>query len=128
MLSVENFRPHQSEDIHKHRKENSFRRQLSLVDLADGEEVACIRFYGMGNRAYCCAWFHNSGQHARGSGWAGGYGYHKDSAAMQAALYDAGFRFSEPFDGVGETGERQALEAIASWLGIPAFVIIKAHG
>ena len=128
MQSVQSFTPLQSEDVHKHRKESSFRRQLSLVDLADGEEVACVRFYGKGERAYCCAWLGRSAQHARGSGWAGGYGYHKDSAAMQSALIAAGFRFAEPFDGVGETGERDALEAIARWFDIPAFAIIKAHG
>ena len=128
MQSVTDFTPAQSDDIHKHRKESSFRRQLSLVDLSDGEEIACVRFYGNGERSYCCAWFHKSGQHARGSGWAGGYGYHKDSAAMQSALNVAGWRFAEPFDGVGETGERGALEAIARWFDIPAFAIIKAHG
>ena len=125
--SVTDFTPSKSEDVHKHRKESTFRRQLSLVNLADGEEVATIRFYGKGERSYCCAWFHKSGQYARGSGWAGGYGYHKDSAAMEFALNAAGWRFDKYFSGVGETGEHGALEAIARWLNIPRFVIISAH-
>jgi hypothetical protein len=125
--SVTSFEPRKSDNVHKHRKESSFRRQLSLVDLSNGKEIACVRFYGNGERAYCCAWFHEAGQYARGSGWAGGYGYHKDSAAMQSALNAAGWRFSKPFSGVGETGEQGALEAIARWLDIPAFVIVMAH-
>lgn len=127
MQSVKEFTPRRSEDVHKHRKESSFRRQLSLVDLDDGEEVVTVRFYGNGERNYCCAWTGRAAQHASGSGWAGGYGYHKDSAAMQSALKVAGFTFAEPFDGVGETGETAALEAIARWLDVPRFAIIKAH-
>jgi len=127
MQAVMDFTPHKSDDIHKHRKESSFRRQLTLIDLSDGEEVATIRFYGNGERAYCCAWFSRTADHARGSAWAGGYGYHKDSAAMQGALNDAGWRFRESFDGRGETGERAALEAIALWLNVPRFAIVAAH-
>lgn len=127
MQSVKEFTPRRSEDVHKHRKESSFRRQLSLVDLADGEEVVAVRFYGNGGRNYCCVWTGRSASHARGSGWAGGQGYHKDSAAMRSALNVAGFTFAEPFGGVGETGETAALEAIARWLDVPRFAIIEAH-
>lgn len=133
--SVLDFSPRQSERIHMDRKESSFRRQLSLVDLDGGREAATVRFYGNGSRAYCCAWFnglHHYGytggaMSARGSGWAGGYGYHRDSAALSVALKDAGFTLAEPFDGTGETGETAALHAIAEHLGIKRALIVSAH-
>ena len=126
--SVKSFAPTQSENVRKHRKESTFRRQLSLVNLGDGEEVASIRFYGKGERAYCCAWFGRSADHARGSGFAGGGGYHKDSAAMHDALRAAGWVLEHDIDGRGEEAEREALEAIARWLWHgPRFKIISAH-
>ena len=124
--SVTAFTPRRSENIHKHRRESTFRRQLSLIDLDDQSELATVRFYGKGSRNYCCIWLHNGATYASGSGWAGGYGYHKDSAAMQSALQDAGFTFAENFDGVGEGGEVAALDAIARWFDIHA-MIVKAH-
>lgn len=126
--TVTQFNPRQSEDVHKHRKESSFRRQLTLVDLSDGENIVTARFYGKGSRNYCCVWFGRTGQHARGSAWAGGYGYHKDSCALESALNVAGMTFRDMFGGTGETGERAALEAIARWLDVPAFTIVQAHG
>ncbi len=125
--SVVSFEPRQSDTVHKHRRESSFRRQISLVDLDDGAEVVCVRWYGKGERAYCCVWIHWPGHHARGSGWAGGYGYHKDSAAMQSAMRDAGIVFAQSFDGVGSTGEDDALRALVHWLDVPRFVLVKAH-
>lgn len=127
MQAVMDFTPHKSDEIHKHRKESSFRRQLTLLDLEDGEEVATVRFYGKGERAYCCAWFSRSADYARGSAWAGGYGYHKDSAAMQGALNVAGWKFADAFDGVGETGENEALMAIARWLDVGRPQIVRAY-
>lgn len=125
--SVTNFTPYQSDDVHKHRRESSFRRQLTLIDLDEGEPVATVRFYGNGSRNYCCAWLGKSGAHARGSGWAGGYGYHKDSDAMERALTVAGFTFADHFGGTGESGEDSALAAIAQWFDLPRTVIVRAH-
>ena len=46
---------------------------------------------------YACIW-HNNGS---GSGYAGGYGYHKASAAAQAAITSSGIDLSEDIDGRG---------------------------
>lgn len=121
------FEPRRDDNLHKCRRESSFRRQLSLVDLDTGRETAIVRFYGSGSRAYCCVWVHHGNTRASGSAWAGGYGYHKESAAMDSALRIAGFTFAEYFDGVGEIGERAALEAIAAHFNIVRFTIIHAH-
>lgn len=128
MQSITSFVPAREDGLHRNRRERSFRRQLSLVDLDDGAEVACVRFYGSGSRSYCCAWIHYPGYHASGSAWCGGGGYHKDSAAMQEALSLAGIQFADNFAGVGENGETEALQALARWLDVPRYTIIKAHG
>jgi hypothetical protein len=66
---------------------------LTVLAVVKGEikEVACARFY-MGRSAqasvvYCCLWIHNK---CSGKGNAGGYGYHKESAALQDAITSAG--------------------------------------
>ncbi len=76
--------------------------ELQLVTVHKGEivELATARFY-MGRSSsssvvYCCLWV--NAKHAKtgeyisvsGKGNAGGYGYHKESAALQGALTDAG--------------------------------------
>ena len=109
------------------RRENSFWQSYSIIDLADGREVAAVRFYGSAATVYCVAWFWNPIEHACGYGKAGGYGYHKASAAMAEALQAAGFRFDEPISGVGETAMKDALQAIAVHVGIARPMIHYAH-
>lgn len=127
MQSVTNFTPARSDDIHKHRKENSFRRQVSVVDLETGREIITARWYGAGSRVYCCVWIHGANVYSSGSGWAGGYGYHKGSAALETALSVAGVAFSEPFGGHGESAETDALAALARHIGADSITIVKAH-
>lgn len=66
---------------------------LTVCAVVKGEikEVITARFY-MGRSAsasvvYCCLWINNV---ASGKGNAGGYGYHKESAALQYAITSAG--------------------------------------
>lgn len=80
---------------------------------------------------YCSLWIHDK-KHTSGYGIAGGYGYHKESAAMQEALASAGIKLygsayntgeKENFkkecyiDGVGDTAEDNAIKAIVKALG-----------
>lgn len=67
--------------------------ELKALTIRKNEisEVITARFY-MGRSAqssvvYCCLWV--SGK-CSGSGQAGGYGYHKESAALDAAIKSAG--------------------------------------
>ena len=66
---------------------------LTVLAVVKGEikEVACARFYmGRSSQAsvvYCCLWVHGK---ASGKGQAGGYGYHKESAALCDAITSAG--------------------------------------
>lgn len=116
----------------RHRLESKcFFRSMQVIDLdylpdKNGAIHAPIdaRFYGTGKTNSAALWIHREGIHASGSGIAGGYGYHRPSAALQKAIENAGFTLSEEIAGVGESAMREALLAIASEIGIkrPALV------
>lgn len=137
MQSVVTFEPREtSKNIESYRREKSFYQQWTLIDLDKGVDVITVRFYGPGSTVYCVAWvslwrhgFPAAGStgSCRGHGKAGGYGYHKASAAMSEALADAGFTLAESISGVGESAMRKALEAIARHAGIARPYIHQAH-
>lgn len=94
-----------------------------------------VRLYmGRSNKAstvYCSVWVSGNGYHTAGHGSAGGWGYHKGSAAMQEALSSAGIsligspycgetqREGEPcsISGCGSSSMESAMVAIAQALG-----------
>lgn len=88
-------------------------------------ELATVRFY-MARRSdgaspvYCSVWLHHSVHDTAGHGRANGYGYHKRSAALQAALDSARVKLAEPIDGRGEPAMRDALLAIGAAMGYDA--------
>jgi hypothetical protein len=100
-----------------HRKESGFYRQLSALDPRDGSAIVTARFYWPGrdgaSNCYCCVWIHGDKMHGAGSGKAGGYGYHKESAALLSALNAAGAYVSEDIGGRGDRAMRDALTALA---------------
>lgn len=72
---------------------------------------------------YCSVWIRTrDGRYFSGRGKATGYGYHKKSAALQAALESAGVKLAVAIDGVGESAMKEALLAIvnaAGFEGVP---------
>lgn len=125
----------------KHRKENHFYQQYSLIcfDPSKTEcchsvyengfsEVVILRLYATQARTYACVWLHTSSCHQAGSGMASGYGYHRGSQAAELAFESAGITFDAPIGGVGESAIRNALKAIAIELGLPHYHIIEAYG
>lgn len=83
---------------------------------------------------YCSIWVRaTNGKWYAGHGNAGGYGYHRTSAALQQAINSAGIKlYGSPYnrsdeapdyskrafiDGVGESAMREALEAITRAAG-----------
>lgn len=81
---------------------------------------------------YCSLWVHGKGVHTAGHGSAGGWGYHKASAALQEAMCSAGIELTgSPYDsehedtkqepcsisGCGDSAMRSALVAIARAAG-----------
>lgn len=64
---------------------------------------------------YASVWVYPtaSDSYTSGHGKATGYGYHKPSAAMQAAITSAGITLTESIDGRGDGTIESALRAIA---------------
>ena len=65
---------------------------------------------GHSGTVYASIWVSN---HTSGHGKASGYGYHKASAALQAAIDSAGITLDHPIDGRGNSPATDALIAIA---------------
>ncbi len=66
---------------------------------------------------YCSVWVSAPDCHSSGYGSASGYGYHKESAALQSAIESAGITLSQPIDGRGSSAMSDALLAIAKAAG-----------
>ena len=101
-----------------YRKEKGgFYREFSALDPRDGSAIVTARFYWPGrdgaSNCYCCVWIHGDNVHGSGSGKAGGYGYHKESAALAEAFSCAGVVLSEDIGGRGDSAMRDAIKAVA---------------
>lgn len=117
------------------RKEKLFYESYEIVTY-NGKEFhnpISLRLYGSNAKNYACIWI-NAGKtakrdsvHVSGTGNAGGYGYHRASAAVAEALQSAGFKFDSEISGVGESAINDALKAIAKHLGFKKFTIVNAH-
>jgi hypothetical protein len=131
--NIENIR--EGAKVQSNRKENAFCKQYSVYALDQLDcydkpnELVCLRIYGTDARAYACIWVHGraTNQYGYGGGHAGGYGYHRASAAAQEAIKDAGITLSESIDGCGEEAIRKAIEAIAEAAGSSNYFIAEAH-
>lgn len=92
-------------------------------------ECVDVKLYTTASRCYCCAWIFGAGHCSDGSAYAGGYGYHRASAAAGRALRAAGVSLSENIDGRGDSAIRDAVEAIARAMYPGCAVhIVHAHG
>ena len=74
---------------------------------------------------YASIWIYDEKHHTSGTGKAGGYGYHKASAAIADAIESAGIELDEDISGSGDNAIEQALEAIALALGHETCLIVK---
>lgn len=118
-----------------HRLEGkSFFSSCSVISLSakpypNGEihEPITLRIYGTGRKNYACLWINSSPIHTSGSGSAGGGGYHRQSAAADEAIRNAGFTLDVAIDGMGDGEIREALLAIAKCLKIKRPAIVSAH-
>lgn len=87
------------------------------------EELVELRISSTASVAYACAWLYSpkvkdkDGHTVKdafwnsGSGRAGGYGYHRQSAAAESAFARAGVKLSEAIGGRGDQAIREAVEA-----------------
>lgn len=74
---------------------------------------------------YASIWCHHHNASYNGHGNAGGYGYHKGSAAMADAIRSAGIELNGSISGVGDTAIEYALSAIARAMGFRKFHLVK---
>lgn len=115
-------------NIASNRKEDKFRYQYTVITPALSAIIE-LRLYTTAARCYACIWVRDgkSNTYVSGGGYAGGYGYHKASQAVETALRDAGITLSEPIGGRGDSAIQDALKAIANELGYADSVIFTAH-
>lgn len=100
--------------VAQNRKEKHFYGQYTVLDSKDGRELVTIRVYHTNSRAYAAVWVSGDDNlYVSGGGWAGGYGYHRPSAAVDSALRDAGIKLDEAIDGRGDQAIRDAALAVA---------------
>ena len=93
------------------------------------KEIITVRCY-MGRSAnastvYASVWINTSDVHTSGKGKAGGYGYHKESAAIAEAMESAGVSLDTDISGVGDGAIKEALSAIANALGFERVLIVE---
>lgn len=110
--------------------------QYTVLGIIDGEirSLAEARIYmGMSRsaeRMTAILWVYGK-NYACGSGWAGGYGYHKASAAVDRAIGAAGFDLDWNIAGGGEIHLRDGLKAVAvaAWPGVDenTIYVCEAH-
>lgn len=127
--TVTAFNPDRGININ-HRKEGNAFYSFSIIDLDAGKESAVIRLYysKSGARNYACLWVHEEEFYSSGSDYAGGYGYHRPSAAAHGAFKNAGITLAKPIDGRGDSAIEDAMRALAEFMGIKRYMIHRAHG
>lgn len=104
------------------RKENNYLYEFAVIavmpDYTTQNPVVC-RIYGTSShkRNYACVWTYDrrNGNYVSraGSGWAGGYGYHRPSAAAESAFRNAGIDLDEAIGGRGDSAIKEACMAVA---------------
>ncbi len=97
------------------------------VDLATGKEPVTLRIYHprKGSTALACVWISAGDAYGYGSGTAGGYGYHKASAAAESAFRAAGVEFDVGIAGAGDSAIRSAIMAVCARLGFHACHLVE---
>jgi hypothetical protein len=89
--------------------------------------VVTVRVYWPASTAYACVWLNLTDSYAVGKGKAGGYGYCKESAAIDDALRSAGIQLEHSIHGVGEQAVKGALVALAEFAGLTNYTVAIAH-
>lgn len=129
--TVKNFDAHQNMNTTiREREEKNIQHGYKAICISeDGklQEVVDLRIGQTSSTAYACVWLHVAGYgtHACGSGKAGGYGYHRSSAAAESAFRSAGMTFDVSFGECGDSMMREAVKAAGEYLanGAPVYVV-----
>ncbi len=108
---------------------------LKTVAYKDGRFYIVVdaRFYSGrsagASTVYCAIWVHGDHFYTSGRGNAGGYGYHKTSAALSDACKSAGIEIEKNgkywyFHGCGDRAMREAVSVITEALGYDTYIVI----
>jgi hypothetical protein len=106
---------------------------FQCIDPSNNIAVIDCRIY-CGKSTYsqqiiAAVWIHDrKGQrYSHGVGIAGGYGYHKGSAAIESALHDMGIKLDKAIGGAGYDACKSAFTDIMTALGYTAFIPAEFH-
>lgn len=113
-----------------HRKGNNFQEEYIGVAVVEGKiKIAVnVRLYGTQAKNYCCLWYNNNNKYGSGSGSAGGYGYHRPSAAMDEALSKAGIELDSSINSRGDEAMKEVVLLLTKYLYPDSITeVIHAH-
>lgn len=123
------------------RRANGLEKEIAIIDPSNGRSIVIARFFWPATQVTCLLWIHGKTAYGRGIGRAGGGGYHKPSAALAAAIADAGItlhgdvygreKTNKPvsISGVSDRAMDEACQAIARAVtGKRRFITHIAHG
>lgn len=113
--------------IYRERQEKHFYNGYKVVTIVNDKMITLVdaRLGATANCHYASVWLntcyynnecYNKFGFARGAGKAGGYGYHRASAALESAFSRAGMRFSVGCSGMGESAMRNCLMCAGEYL------------
>jgi hypothetical protein len=128
----------ENNSLGSYRKEKAgLYRQYTVIDLdsvhylIDGtpqhSTPIIIRVYWPAQTAYACAWISTRDNYSIGKGKAGGWGCCKESCAIDSALRDSGVQLEYSISGVGESAIREAISAIARFIGLTNWTLTISH-
>lgn len=114
-------------------------RKYHVAGMLNGELVSVLTANIYKSRSgdgaspvYCALWVHAKGVYTSGRGKASGYGYHKFSAVIDAALTSAGIELNNSktgelvtIDGVGDSAIEEAFIAIGKACGLDSVLILS---
>lgn len=107
--------------------QHGFYKEISILNCK-GQAPCRFRFYDTGQTIHCIAWLSGNEHYTSGYGKAGGYGYCKESAAMESAIIDSGIKMDRYWGGSGDISMREAAFSIAKKLdGNRKFIMHTAH-
>lgn len=147
-LNIKAFLPVNDSEYQNGRNYGDIKEKTSqwlVIDKKTERTIIDCRVY-MGrssnsSQVYASVWIMGNNYYVAGTGVAGGYGYHKASAAIDSALSSAGiklfgnvylshdtkpdFKRHANIGGVGETACRMAFNAIAYALGCRDVIVVE---
>lgn len=128
-MKIINYTPAQNiKSSHREREEKNVCHGYKAITIVDGKcrELVDLRIGQTNAAAYACVWcLDDENKFGCGSGQATGYGYHRASAAAEAAFRAAGVTFDSGFSGMGDSAIRDAVQTMGDYLahGEPVYVV-----